>query len=49
MWTSMYGKRLLTAEIELIRRRIAANAKILDAGCERNYRLFRISGVVYAV
>jgi SAM-dependent methyltransferase len=30
---SMYDKHLLNAEIELIRRRIAVNAKILDAGC----------------
>ena len=30
---SMYDKHLLNAEIELIRRRIAPNAKILDAGC----------------
>lgn len=30
---SMYDKHLLNAEIELIRRRIPLNAKILDAGC----------------
>ena len=30
---SMYDKHLLNAEIELIRRRITTNAKILDAGC----------------
>jgi SAM-dependent methyltransferase len=30
---SMYDKHLLNAEIELIRSRIAVNAKILDAGC----------------
>jgi SAM-dependent methyltransferase len=30
---SMYDKHLLNAEIELIKRRIALNAKILDAGC----------------
>lgn len=30
---SMYDKNLLKAEIELIRRRIPPNAKILDAGC----------------
>jgi SAM-dependent methyltransferase len=30
---SMYDKHLLNAEIELIRRRIPVNAKILDAGC----------------
>lgn len=29
----MYDKCLLDAEIELIRRRISTNAKILDAGC----------------
>lgn len=30
---SMYDKNLLNAEIELIKRRIPENAKILDAGC----------------
>ena len=30
---SMYDKNLLNAEIELIRRRIPINAKVLDAGC----------------
>jgi SAM-dependent methyltransferase len=30
---SMYDKHLLNAEIDLIRRRIAVNSKILDAGC----------------
>lgn len=30
---SMYDKHLLNAEIELIKRRIVPNAKILDAGC----------------
>ena len=30
---SMYDKHLLNAEIELIKRRIMPNAKILDAGC----------------
>jgi ubiquinone/menaquinone biosynthesis C-methylase UbiE len=30
---SMYDKHLLNAEIELIKRRLTANAKILDAGC----------------
>jgi SAM-dependent methyltransferase len=30
---SMYDKHLLSAEIELIRRRLPHNAKILDAGC----------------
>jgi ubiquinone/menaquinone biosynthesis C-methylase UbiE len=30
---SMYDKHLLNAEIDLIRRRIPVNAKILDAGC----------------
>lgn len=30
---SMYDKNLLRAEIELIARRVAANSKILDAGC----------------
>lgn len=30
---SMYDKHLLNAEIELIRRRITVNSKILDAGC----------------
>lgn len=30
---SMYDKHLLKAEIELIKRRITPNAKILDAGC----------------
>ena len=30
---SMYDKHLLNAEIELIKRRITPNTKILDAGC----------------
>jgi SAM-dependent methyltransferase len=30
---SMYDKHLLNGEIELIRRRLSVNAKILDAGC----------------
>lgn len=50
---SMYDKHLLNAEIELIRRRIPLNAKILDAGCgegEGTTEYAKISGaVVHAV
>jgi SAM-dependent methyltransferase len=46
---SMYDKHLLGIEIELIRQRIPANAKILDAGCgegEGTLAYSEISGVI---
>jgi SAM-dependent methyltransferase len=46
---SMYDKHLLNAEIELIKRRIAPNAKILDAGCgegEGTLAYSAVSGVI---
>ena len=46
---SMYDKHLLNAEIELIRRRIPANTKILDAGCGEGEGASVYSGIAGVV
>jgi SAM-dependent methyltransferase len=46
---SMYDKHLLNAEIELIRGRISADAKILDAGCGEGEGTIVYSAIAGAV
>jgi ubiquinone/menaquinone biosynthesis C-methylase UbiE len=42
---SMYDKHLLNAEIDLIKRRIPENSKILDAGCGEGEVVFAYSSI----